>query len=202
MGRDALIVLRPGETKHTGGDEAMRGTTKQLFLTAGLATLLVGAGNALAQGGGGGGGGRGNFDPAQFAQMRLDRAKESLEITNDAEWTVLQPLVQKVYDAEAAVPRGMRGGRRGGPNGGPGGGPGGPGGAGAGRFGGTPSPEVQALQTAIEAKASPDQLKAKLAALRDARKEKEAAVTKAQEDLRKVLTVRQEASAVLIGLLQ
>ncbi|MGD0650138.1 MAG: hypothetical protein ABSA97_03195 [Verrucomicrobiia bacterium] len=180
----------------------MKRITKPLILTVGLAAFLVGAGNAMAQGGGGGGGGgggRGNFDPAQFAQMRLDRAKESLEVTNDDEWKVLQPLVQKVFDAEAAVPRGMRGGRRGGPGGGSGGGAGGAGGA---RFGGTPSPEVQALQAAIEAKASPDELKAKLAKLRDTRKEKEAALTKVQEDLRKVLTVRQEASAVLMGLLQ
>ena len=138
----------------------MKRIARPLVLTVGLAALLIGAGSAMAQGGGGGGG-RGNFDPAQFAQMRLDRAKESLEVTNDAEWTVLQPLVQKVYDAEAAVPRAMRGGRRGGPGGqgGPAGGP--PAGPGAGRFG-TPSPEVQALQTAIEAKASPDELKAKL----------------------------------------
>jgi hypothetical protein len=179
----------------------MKRTARPFVLTVGLAALLIGAGSAMAQGPGGGG--RGNFDPAQFAQMRLDRAKESLEVTNDAEWTVLQPLVQKVYDAEAAVPRAMRGGRRGGP-GGPAGAPpagapaSGPSGA---RFG-TPSPEVQALQAAIEAKASPDELKAKLTTLRDTRKEKESAVTKAQEDLRKVLTVRQEASAVLIGLLQ
>jgi hypothetical protein len=169
----------------------MKRITRPLLLTAGLAALLIGAGNAMAQGGGGGGGGgRGNFDPAQFAQMRLDRAKESLEVTNDAEWQVLQPLVQKVFDAEAAVPRGMRGGGRRG------------GGGGGGRFGGTPSPELQALQSAIEAKASPDDLKAKLAKLRDTRKEKEAALAKAQDDLRKVLTVRQEASAVLMGLLQ
>jgi hypothetical protein len=184
------------QNKQTGGDEAMKRITRPLFLTVGLAALLIGAGNAMAQGGGGGGGGgggRGNFDPAQFAQQRMDRVKESLEVTNDDEWKVLQPLVQKVFDAEAAVPRGMRGGRRGGAGGGGGGG---------GRFGGTPSPEVQALQSAIEAKASADDLKAKLAKLRDTRKEKEAALAKVQEDLRKVLTVRQEASAVLMGLLQ
>ena len=45
-------------------------------------------------------------------------------------------------------------------------------------------------------------MKAKMAKLRDARKTKEAALTKAQDDLRKVLTVRQEATAVSMGLLQ
>jgi hypothetical protein len=54
----------------------------------------------------------------------------------------------------------------------------------------------------LDAKASPDELKAKLGKLRDARKVKEADLSKAQEALRKVLTVRQEATAVSMGLLQ
>jgi len=196
--------------------------------------MAQGGGGFGGGGNGGGMGGRGNFDPAQFAKMRLERIKESLEITNDVEWTAIQPLVQKVLDAEAAIPRAMRGGRRGGPEGGSGGGPtggpgtgseggpgsapgqsvstsrggpeggsgGGPSGAGGGRFGGVTSAEIQALQAAIEAKASPDELKAKLAKVREVRKEKEAALTKAQDDLRKFLTIRQEAGAVLMGLLQ
>ena len=68
--------------------------------------------------------------------------------------------------------------------------------------GGTPNPEVESLQKAIEAKAPADELKAKLAKVRDARKQKEANLAKAQDELRKVLSVRQEASAVLMGLLQ
>jgi hypothetical protein len=68
--------------------------------------------------------------------------------------------------------------------------------------GGTPSPEVESLQKAIEAKAPADELKAKLAKVREARKLKEANLAKAQDELRKVLSVRQEASAVLMGLLQ
>ena len=58
------------------------------------------------------------------------------------------------------------------------------------------------MQKAIESKASADELKAKLAKLREARKQKEANLEKAQEELRKVLSVRQEASAVLMGLLK
>lgn len=166
---------------------------RPLLLTVGLATCLAGAGNALAQGGGGGGGGRGNFDPAQFMQRRLENARTALEITNDEEWAAIQPLVQKVMDAEQAVPRGMRGFGRGGRGGG---------GGGRGGFGPAPSPEMEALQQALDAKASPDALKAKLAALSDARKAKEASLAKTQEDLRKVLTVRQEAAATLMGLLQ
>ncbi len=76
----------------------------------------------------------------------------------------------------------------------PGGGPGG--------FNRAPDPEVEALQKAIEAKADPEEIKAKLANLRSARKEKQAKLEKAQEDLRGVLTARQEAIAVVMGLLQ
>ena len=45
-------------------------------------------------------------------------------------------------------------------------------------------------------------MKAKLTKFREARKDKEAKLAKAQEDLKKVLSVKQEAAAVLMGLLQ
>ena len=58
------------------------------------------------------------------------------------------------------------------------------------------------LQKAIDANASKDELKAKLAKFREARKQKEAKLQQAQEELRKVLSIKQEAAAVLNGLLQ
>jgi len=45
-------------------------------------------------------------------------------------------------------------------------------------------------------------VKAKLAKLRESRKEKEGKLEKAQEELRAVLTTRQEAIAVMMGLLK
>jgi hypothetical protein len=69
-------------------------------------------------------------------------------------------------------------------------------------FGGEPSPEAEGLQKAIDSKASADEIKSKLAKFRDARKSKEAALEKAQDDFRKVLSVRQEAIAVSMGLLK
>ncbi|MCI0537448.1 MAG: hypothetical protein L0Z50_19710, partial [Verrucomicrobiales bacterium] len=71
-----------------------------------------------------------------------------------------------------------------------------------GGFRGEQLPEAEALQKAIDTKSSSDEIKQKLAKLREARKEKEAKLEKAQEDLRKVLSVRQEGSAVLLGLLK
>ena len=86
--------------------------------------------------------------------------------------------------------------------GGPGGsgGPGGPGGDRGGdrgrSFFGEPSAAALDLQKAIESKATKDKLTAAMAKYREDRKAKEAALKEAQENLRKVLTLRQEAIAL------
>jgi len=158
------------------------------MMMAGLAAgLLGGVAPAMAQD-------RGprNFDPEQFRQRMMERVREELEITDDNEWRAIEPLVNKVFEArrELMGGRGFFGRpRRGGPDGGPGRGP---------AFG-QPSPELEALNRAIESKASASELKAALAKYREARKAKEEALRKAQDDLRKVLTVRQEAIAVANG---
>ena len=185
-----------------------------------------GGGGGGGQGGGGGGRrNRGNFDPAQFRQMQLDNAKEALEVTDDAEWNVLSAAIGKVYDAQQDVRssaiNGFRGMRNRGQNGGGGGGGfgggggnggatnaggggqgGGQGGGRRGGFGGTPAPEIQALQDAIDNKASADEIKSKLAKVREVQKANEAKLEAAQADLLKLLTPRQEASAVLLGILK
>jgi hypothetical protein len=149
---------------------------------------------------GGGGGGFGGGDPAQFQQQRMERLKEQLEVKDDTEWKAIEPLITKVMDAQrdlntTRIAGGGRGGRGGG-----GGGFGG--GGGGGGFGGAePAPEVAALTTAIESKASNADIKAALTKYRDVRKAKEAALTKAQDDLRKVVSVRQEAILVTSNIL-
>lgn len=142
---------------------------------------------------------RGNFDPEQMRQRMMERYREALEVKNDDEWKVLEPRIVKV--SEARRDAGGFGGMRG--FGGPrreGGGD--QGGGERRRFGGEPSPDAEALQKAIDAKAPADEVKAKLAKYRESRKAKEAELAKAQEELKKVLSVRQEATAVLMGLLQ
>ena len=175
------------------------------------AGLFLGTHSALAQGQG-----RGNFDPEQMRQRMMDRYKEQLGVTDDAEWKVILERVEKVVAAqrEARAGAGMFGGGGGGGRRGLGGGPGGDNatppsggqggqrGGGRGGFGGEPSPEMEALQKAIESKASAEELKTKLAKVRDARKDKEAKLEKAQDDLKKILSARQEAGAVLAGLLK
>jgi len=143
---------------------------------------------------------RGNFDPAQFQQRMMDNLRERFGVTDDAEWKIISERIQKVIEARRAT--GFGGGlglRFGGPPGGPGGdnapGPGRRGG-----FGAAPLPEAEALQKAIESKASKEELKAAMARYREARQANEAKLRQAQDDLRKVLTVEQEAIALQMGL--
>jgi hypothetical protein len=135
-----------------------------------------------------------NFDPAQMQQMLLERYRQMLEVTDDSEWDAIKPLVQKVMEARIAGFAGMGRGMMGGPGrGGPGGGP-------PGMFGQT-MPEAEALQKAIDAKASKAEIKAALVKFVAARQAKQSELLQAQDNLRKVLTTRQEATATLNGLL-
>jgi hypothetical protein len=144
--------------------------------------------------------------PEEMRQRMMERVREMMDVKNDDEWNVLEPRITKVMDARQAVGfggagmRGLFGPRRGG------------GGdtqnadqprtrRGGGGFGGQPSPAMEDLQKAVEAKASADTLKTKLTAVREERAEKRAALQKAQDDLKKVLNVHQEAAAVVAGLL-
>jgi Spy/CpxP family protein refolding chaperone len=174
-------------------------------LTLGSASLLGQDANNSDQGGrrnrgggpgGPGGPGGGNFDPEQMRQRMMERVREQLAVTDDEEWKLISERIEKVTAARRDVGiMGMNmrfGGRGGGAGGGGGGG-------GRGGFGGEQSPEAAALQTAIENNASADDIKAKLAKYRESQKAKEEKLAKAQEELKQVLTAKQEAQAVLFG---
>ncbi len=182
--------------RQAGTDHQINMNTKW-FALAGTALLVtLGTSTAVAQPQDQGGGRRGNFDPAQMQQRMMEGYKEGLEITDDNEWKAIQPLVQKVMDARMQVMRsgmGFRPFRRDRGDQGQGGQPR--------RFGGPPSPEEEALQKAVDAKASKAELKAAIAKYQEGRKAKQAELEQAQENLRKVLTARQEALATLNGLL-
>jgi len=138
-------------------------------------------------------GGR-NFNPEEFRQRMNERLKSSLKVT-DEEWNAIQPLITKVQDKQAASMMGRFGGF------------GGRGGRGDGGGGDQPArpgaAESKALREALENEStSADDLKAKLTAVREQRKKAEAELTAAREELRKVLTVRQEAALVAAGMLE
>jgi hypothetical protein len=184
-------------------------------VVAGVLALLIG-GLALAQQGGGGGrqrgqGGQGgpgggNFDPAQMRQRMMDRMKEQLGVKDDAEWKIIEPRLTKVMEAGRQVGGGGRGmfgmmGGRGGRGGQ--GGPGGAdnGGAPAQRRGSGPGGEQTALDKAVaqldtvlqKESASPEEIKTAMTAVRAAREKAKQELAAAQAELKKVLTVRQEA---------
>jgi len=153
-----------------------------------------------ARPGGGRGGRRQQFDPAQMQERIMTGIQERLGAT-DTEWTAIKPLVSDVFKAQQKSRAGMMGMFRGrGGRGGRGGGQGGPGGPG-GMFG-APSPEAEALQTAADNDSTANgELKDKLKAYREAQKKDQEELKAAREKLRKVLTLRQEAKLVLMGLL-
>lgn len=185
-----------------------------LTLLAGMVfALALGTMNLMAQQRGGGRfGQQGNFNPEEFrAQMMermMQRYQEALNVSED-EWDAIKPLVADVVEKQQALNAANRGGgfgfggRRG--RGGDGGNDTQAQGGRGGRRGGFGQaiPEIEALQTALNSEdTSSDEIKAKLEALRQARQKLEADYQAACNKLRQVLTVRWEATFVMMGLLQ
>ena len=161
-------------------------------------------GGSGAPGAPGGRPGRGNWDPEQMRQRMMERVREQLAVKDDAEWSVIESRIKKISDSRFGMGRGMGGpGGPGGPGGqGAPGGQGGPGGRqGRGGFG-QANPDAEVLQSALDSGASADDIKVKLTAYRAAAKVKEVQLEKAQDELRQLLSVKQEARAVLLGLLK
>ena len=140
-----------------------------------------------------GGGGQGNNRRAQMN----DRLKEQLAL-NDDEFKALQPKIEAVMTAQRSTRGGGGRGR---------GGPGGPGGPNAPADPNAPAPTAaqtaaKDLQATLDNKdAKPEEIKAKLTALRDAHSKAKEDLTKAQADLKELLTQRQEAVLVNMGIL-
>jgi hypothetical protein len=154
----------------------------------------------------------GNFDPSQFQPRRTADLREQMGITDDNEWTAVQALIQKVTDAQRVIQGDQTGammafnrgansvadliGRaiqrsQGGQNGG----------QQSMSSLTTTSPEAEALRKAVENNAPGEETTNAVVKLRELRKAHQAALEKAQADLRKVLTLKQEAVATVNGLL-
>ena len=164
-----------------------------------------GGGDRGGDRGGGDRGGRGDFNPQEMQARMLNMLRERLEITDDEEWKVISERVAKVSELRRGSggmgggPGGMMG-FRGGPPGGGAGDRGGDRGPGPGR-GTSSNPEMNALQFAIRDKLPEAEIKNRLERVREMRRDNEAKLAKAQDELRAVLSVRQEAIAVMFGLL-
>ena len=158
-------------------------------------------GGQAAQNGGGNfalGSGQNMFDPAVILDRTIDAYQQQLEFADD-EWAVVRPLVKDVIEKRNALATdsnqlGMLASLGSG--------------RGAGAFGrqttpaAEPAPEEAALRTALDNSAGTADLKAKLEEYRVAKKKQADALKASRDKLRKVLSVRREAKAVLIGLLE
>jgi hypothetical protein len=132
---------------------------------------------------------RGNFDPAQMRERFMNSIKERLGASDD-EWKVLQPKIEKIMTAQRDSRGGGFFGRRG-------------------NRGGDDQNQSavqrasQELNQALENKdTSPEDIDKKLAALREAREKARGELQTAQKDLKDVLTKRQEAVLVTMGMLE
>lgn len=157
-----------------------------------------------------------NGGPPNFEEMRKEmraRTREALKAT-DEEWSVIDPLLEKVEAKQRQLMAGRFGGfgpRPGGPPPLPSGNAQQNGGSAsrgnnAGNRGGDPSfgsPETDALRAALaDEKTSADEINAKLNAVREQRKQAAAELAAARSELSAVLTVRQEAVLVSMGVLE
>jgi hypothetical protein len=154
----------------------------------GLAALALAASITLVAPAGGGGFGGGGFGRGNNNSANAIR---QLVTFTDEEWIVIQPRLQKVLDAQAAL--GATNNRSLGRNGG----------GGSGMYLDPVVVAQQELSTALQDESSTTEvISAKLKALRDARVKAKENLAVAQEDLKKVLTIRQEAMLVNMGFLE
>jgi hypothetical protein len=151
------------------------------------------------------------IDPQRIQQQVMEgyvqSLRETLGVTNDAEWSVIEGRLTKVLRSRAdSQIDGFGMGRMAGGFGGFGGGRGG----GNNPFGGAVRtllgvqslPEQNALQKAIDDHASSAEVRSALARFIEARKSKAALAKQDQEELRQVLTIRQESLLALMGILE
>ncbi len=149
-------------------------------------------------------GGRGRLSPEerrermeQWRKQAAERLRETLGASEE-EWKALQPRIEKVQTSSRQLRGGTMRGRRG-----------------RGGRGRRPAPEgtearpqsdlrkkAQALRKVLENKESKAaDIKPSLKALREAREKARTNLEKARKDLREIVTIRQEAHLVLMGIL-
>ncbi len=164
------------------------------------ATLVFAAEDRPGQRGPGQGGrrdgqGRGGFDRAAMQERMMEMMKDRLG-TTDEEWTVIKPRLSEVMELSQSGARGMmrmfgrgRGGRRQEQSAEP----------------LTDPVEIAAddLQKTLDKEApSAAEIKAKLDALRGAKEKNKQKLVAAQQKLREVLSLKQEAMLVMMGTLE
>ena len=124
---------------------------------------------------------------AEVDARNLAKLRERLEVPDDAEWNIILERIRKVEEMRRLVWAGTSGGR------------GAPASAEKGKR--SSVPEQNALRSAVTDKLPDAEIKLRLARAHEVHQHNEAKLFQAQSELRSVLTVRQEAVAVMAGLL-
>ncbi|MSU48727.1 MAG: hypothetical protein EXS37_06520 [Opitutus sp.] len=132
----------------------------------------------------------GRSTPADAQARIMAKLRERLDVNDDAEWDIISNRIARVDELRRNLWTGSAGSR------------------------GSPSmadkskrssksahPEQDALRSALGDKLPDAEIEVRLARAREVYREAEFRLAKAQAELRAVLTVRQEAEAVVIGLL-
>jgi hypothetical protein len=135
--------------------------------------------------------GEGKKVAADAGSRAMIKLREQLEITDDAEWELIAERIAKLTELRRTLAgtSGIRSaivGDKVKP---------------AGRTDRTARQEQDALRSAVRDKLPDAEIKSRLARAHEVHQQNEAKIQKAQEELRAVLTVRQEAVAVVAGLL-
>jgi len=133
----------------------------------------------------------GKPSPADAQARSLDRLREKLDVPDDTEWALMTERISKIDEirrtlwTSAANVRGAttaadKGKRAGGTSG---------------------NPERDALRAAVSDNLPDAEIKSRLARAHEIHRQNEKRLAEAQADLRAILSIRQEAVAVMAGLL-
>ncbi len=129
--------------------------------------------------------------PADNQVRTLERLREKLVVPDDTEWALIAERVSKIEEIRrtlwtsaanlrGAAPGGEKGKRTG---------------------ASSTNPERDALREAVSDNLPDAEIKSRLARAHDIHRQNEAKLAKAQAELRAILSIRQEAVAVMAGLL-
>jgi hypothetical protein len=132
-------------------------------------------------------------NPDEAQERALAKLREQFDVADDAEWAIISERITRVNELRRTVSSSGSG------------------------FKGTPSigdrskrtsrsgtsafSEQDALRSAVRDKLPDAEIKARLSRVHEVHRQNELKLAKAQAELRAVLTVRQEAVAVIVGLL-
>ncbi|MBI5767251.1 MAG: hypothetical protein HZA93_05600 [Verrucomicrobia bacterium] len=133
---------------------------------------------------------RNERESATSAESRQSaKLRERLEVTDDAEWTVINERITRVEELRKTQ---LTGGRNLAAS---------PDKAGRAERGSPANQELEALKNAVRDQYPDAEIKARLARAHEVQQQRAAQLTRAHEELRAVLSVRQEAILVMAGVL-